>query len=989
MNSAIRSHGFVLSGKGRLLLAVGIAALGMTGTSVLHAQDQQADSSIEEISVTGTRLRRSGFDTPNPVTVISNEQIENLGLVNVAEVMDQIPQNQPYVTPTNIGLGNFNVGASLANLRGLNPYYGTRTLTLVDGRRHVPSTNGGAVDLNLIPSPLIQRAETVTGGASAAYGTDAVAGVVNIILDTDFQGFRAQVDYGQTTEGDAEDYHAAFAGGFDFSDGRGHVVIGGEYQDTGEIGDCAEARDWCAESWDDITNPGYNNPDSPYYGEPNFIIAPDSRSGYQTFTGVFPGLNRQFNDEGTALVDYDPGRYASPNNFLPFQGHAGGDGPSVYSSLKLRVPVERYALMGHVDFALNENINTFAELSYGERSSVNVGWAFGPGIQFISPDNAFLPEAVAAQLQGPTRFNRSLVDEIRQTNYTDNETWRLAFGADGSFNSNWTWDAYYQYGDNDQSQRLHNNKVNSFFNYAIDAVIDPASGEPACRARVADAGINPYFAENGTVDPGAQGCVPINLFGRDNITQAAIDYTHRTLMEDFTYEQHVVAGNVQGTVSEGWGAGTIDLATGIEYRNDSGDVTHGDQPFYDQFALSYEQDFAGEQETLEGYAELNVPVLSDMALAESLVFNGAVRQTRTESTNDLTGNSTTRDITTWKLSGTWDLTEWLRLRGTQSRDIRAAGFRELYITQAENPGTGLGGSVINRWTDDPADVTRSLGGGNVDLDPEEADTITLGAILQPTGTLDGLRASLDWYEIELDDAINSNVGNQAIVDLCWEFGQFCERIEGTADGSGGYSDITFIDNRAANYAQIAVRGADLGLNYSLDLNRINTGWGGALDVNFMGAYLYDFIVDTGASSRDFAGQSGPLDSFTDYNPAPYWILNGWATYSNGPVSLTLRTRYIDEAAYRKDRIGPDKSGYDPTLPNSINDNTVSSRLYVNLSGSYAFRTDRLGSLEVFGSIDNLLDRDPPVAPGGNGGATNPVYFNVTGTTIRGGVRVRF
>lgn len=971
------------TGKNRLRIAVaiGLTAFGILETSALLAQEGET---AQEILVTGSRISRSGYDTPNPVTVMDREEIDTLNLVNVADIMDQIPQNQPYVSPTNIGLGNFNVGASLANLRGLNPYYGTRTLTLVDSRRHVPSTNGGAVDLNLIPSILVQRAETVTGGASAAYGTDAVAGVVNLILDTELEGFRAQVDYGQTSENDAEDYHAAFAGGFGFADGRGHAVFGFDYQDTSDVGDCASARDWCAESWDDISNPGYADPGSPTYGQPNYIIAPNSRSDNQTFTGVFQDLGMQFNDEGTALMPYDPGIYSSPNNFLPFQGHSGGDGPSVYSSLKLRVPVEHYSLMGHVDYQLTDNINAFAELSYGERSSTNVGWAFGPGIQFISPDNAFLTPEVAAQLTGPTRFNRSLVDHIRQTNDTDNDTWRIAFGANGDLNANWSWDTYYQYGENDQSQRLHNNKVNGFFNYSIDAVVDPATNEATCRALVADAAINPYFADNGMVDPGAEGCVPINLFGSDNITPEAIAYTHRTLMEDFTYDQHVLAANLQGTLAEGWGAGTIDLATGVEYRRDSGDVTHGDQPYYDDFALSYQQDFSGEQETLEGYAELNVPVFSELSWAESLELNGAVRQTRTESTNGLTGDSKTFNITTWKLSTVWAPTEWLRFRATQSKDIRAASFRELYITESENPGVGLGGTVNNPWTGDPADQTRSLGGGNVDLQPEEADTTTLGVVLEPGGGLDGLRLSADWYEIELNDAVNSNVGTQNIVNNCFNFGEFCGRIEGVPDGSGGFSDITYIDNRAANFAQIATRGVDLGLDYLVELNQY-----GSLNFSFMGAYLYDFIVDTGASSVDYAGQSGPLDAFTDYNPAPYWILNGWVTWRNGPLSLNLQARYIDDAAYRRDRVGPDDPAYDPTLPNSINKNTVPSRTYVNLSGAYQWETDNLGQVEVFGSIDNLFDMEPPRAPGGNGGATNPVYFDVMGTTYRIGTRVRF
>ena len=181
--------------------------------------------------MTGSRVSRSGFDSSQPLTTIDSQQIENLGLVNVGDVIRTLPQNTPFFTETNVGIGNFNVGAQLANLRGLNPFFGTRTLTLVDTRRVVPTTEGGAVDLTLIPSMLVERTEVVTGGASAQYGSDAIAGVVNVILDKDLEGFKAQVDYGQTAEGDGGDTHASFAWGTAFGDdGRGHVLAGLEYQ---------------------------------------------------------------------------------------------------------------------------------------------------------------------------------------------------------------------------------------------------------------------------------------------------------------------------------------------------------------------------------------------------------------------------------------------------------------------------------------------------------------------------------------------------------------------------------------------------------------------------------------------------------------------------------------------------------------------------------------------------------------------------------------
>jgi outer membrane receptor protein involved in Fe transport len=166
---------------------------------------------LEEVVVTGSRIGRSTFTTPNPVSVLNGEEMASLGLANVGDAVAQLPQSSAFVTAANVGFGNFNIGAQLANLRGLNPFFGTRTLTLVDGRRFVPSTNGGAVDLNLIPSNMVERIETVTGGASAIYGTDAVAGVVNVILNTKLEGFKGQVDPSATLHGDGKGWHAAMA----------------------------------------------------------------------------------------------------------------------------------------------------------------------------------------------------------------------------------------------------------------------------------------------------------------------------------------------------------------------------------------------------------------------------------------------------------------------------------------------------------------------------------------------------------------------------------------------------------------------------------------------------------------------------------------------------------------------------------------------------------------------------------------------------------
>ncbi|MET0291451.1 MAG: TonB-dependent receptor plug domain-containing protein, partial [Steroidobacteraceae bacterium] len=391
----------------RSVLGCGLA---FSSAPDVFAQDA---SGLDEVVVTGSRVGRTTFDTPNPVTVLSAEDIDKLGLTNVGAVMAQLPQNSNFFASNNVGLGNFNVGAQLANLRGLNPYFGTRTLTLVDTRRVVPTTTGGAVDITLIPSMLVGRTEVVTGGASAVYGSDAVAGVVNILLDTKLQGFKAQADYAQTGSGDGGEKHFSAAYGTDFAKGLGHVIIGAEYQKTDSIGLCSSVRDWCADSYGMYTNTDYATPGTPGYGQPHYVIGPNAKFGNTAQTGVlapclaFAGVcigapQVQFNAAGTAVSPYNKGLYATGAGFFGFRQGGDGSGVGAYDTTTMRPSIERYTTMAHVDFQVTDATQSFFELSYAKSEAENpiANGAIGPYSleifkdgyvgTFIAPDNAFL-----------------------------------------------------------------------------------------------------------------------------------------------------------------------------------------------------------------------------------------------------------------------------------------------------------------------------------------------------------------------------------------------------------------------------------------------------------------------------------------------------------------------------------------------------------------------------------------------------------------------
>jgi outer membrane receptor protein involved in Fe transport len=990
-----------------------------TSTQV-QANGEAADDDGSTIIVTGSRVARSTFTSSSPVTVLNAEDIEKLNLNNVAEVVAQMPSNSNFFAANNVGLGNFNVGAQLVNLRGLNPFFGTRTLTLIDTRRVVPTTTGGGVDVTLIPSMLVSRTETVTGGASAIYGSDAIAGVVNIILDTQLDGLKAQADFTQTTHGDGDEWHGSAAYGTGFNGGRGHVVAGVEYQKTTAIGICSTERDWCGQNFGLFTNTDFAT-----NGQPHYIIGPNASPANTSLTGVLApctvfvagagvcvtvpavsGPPVQFNQAGTALVPFDRGLYSPGAGFFGFR--QGGDQFAVgaYDTTTMRPRVERWSALAHLNYELTSAINLELEGAYARSEAVNpvANGAIGPYALEVAPytyvgyriaaDNAFLPPAVAAAI-GPNgaEFGRNMVNVQTARNETNNETWRIVAGLDGDLGSNWAWDVYYEHGQNKNDQHLFHNVVSTLLGYALDAVRTP-SGSVVCGVTIPGR-INPrtglpYSATD--VAKAAQGgtCTPLNLFGVGHADPAAIDYAFRTLEEFSTYKQDVGAVNLRGNLIDGWGAGPVKLATGVEWRREHGVVTHdlANQPWYTDYTLSYGLDYAGTIKVLEGYAELNVPVFQDFAIGKYFELDGAIRGTRNKSTGTAGANagfSRTREFVTWKVSGIWDVTDWLRLRATRSRDVRAAQFRELFQSYAVTAG-GPFGSVNNPWNaglSDPANITT---GGDVNLKPERADTVTAGFVIAPKdGTLSRFRFSADWYQIEIEDAIIGppfGVGAQNIVAQCFNgVALFCDRMTGE-----GTADILTINNTAANLQGFTTRGVDFEGAYTQPIGA------GSLNLRVLASYLYDQLFATGLGTPEvnYAGQTGPTAAFGSFNTAPKWQGNAFATFTQGPFSGTVQVRYVGSGRFLTvtgsggRAVAPGDPGYATTNPNSINDNSVPAATYVNLSASW----DVTDQFQVFGSMNNVFDKDPVIAPGGNGYPTNPVYFDTYGRTWRIGVRAK-
>jgi len=1008
-------------------LRLGAALSALFASGVVYAADTappagaQANSvdttaETEAIIVTGSRVVRSTFSAPTPITVMNSEDIAKLGLTNAADIVAELPQNARFVGASNSQ--SFNTGAELGNLRGLNPFFGTRTLTLVDTRRFVPTTDTGAVDLNIIPSMLISRIETVTGGASAAYGSDAVAGVINIILDTKLDGFKAQLDSGLTFRGDGGDIHGSAAYGTKLGD-RGHIIFGGEYEDAKSIGRCSEVRAWCRDAAAVFTNPNYaatpagalfpGSPAIPANGQPHYVIGSNARISNTSGTGVFPfagpfGTPVQFNNAGTSIIDYAPGLYAGAFPIGPLmQGggtSSGADAPSEadenpYRNFPIRPRVRRISLLAHMDYDVSDGIQAYLEGSFAQRKAVQQSTAIPVSFAMIAPDNAFLtPEASAALFpaglaSAPQPFNRDFQNLPASDTSAIASTWRAVAGLKGDFSSTWGWDVYYTYGHTVQHQVVTNTPVTTYLAQALDAVSDGA-GNIVCRDLAAR----------------TNGCVPLNLFGAGNADPAALAYTYRTLYQDLRYTQQVLSGNIHGDLSAGWGAGAISFAGGIEYRRETSDVTHRqeDQSYYRQFQQYFGEDYHAHQDVLEGYAEVSVPILRDQPFFKSLSVDGAIRQTRNKATNEVAGTSHTVDFTTWKVSGSWDVNDWLRLRANRSRDVRSPSFYELYAVsvQGANPGNFFASAAnpINGGAVDAFDAYYGGADPNT-IQPEKADTWTVGAVLTGHGALEGLQASVDWYQIDLKGALTTPGGLPiAIISACYFNNTYCDQLAGTGpihNGAGsliGYTDITRVDIPYQNLSKFLTRGIDVELGYNLRLNR-----DGALNFRLLGTYLYDRLIDTGSGAGpvNYAGVTGavaPIGSL--YSPSPKFQGSAMVSYLQGKFTGTVQVQYIGSAKLAildttgLPLVAPGDAGYDPTLPNSISSNHVNAAAYVNLSASY----DVTDGFSVFGVVNNVLDKKPPfagVTPAQQTGGypTNPVYFDTYGASWKVGVRVRF
>ena len=947
--------------------ALAVGATAVVGTGAAFAQDAPAPAqapeatTLDRIQVTGSRISRVEIETSQPIFSLNREDIQAQGLTSVGDVIQNLTSQGTALNTTFNNGGNGETQVALRNL-GSN-----RTLVLVNGRRWVGGTGlGGAVDLNTIPTAAVERIEVLKAGASAIYGSDAIAGVVNIILRTDFQGAEANAFFGQFDKGDGtrqgydvtigtadERFSAMFGAGYVkeepvqagerdidvFPVVRTGLAFGSSTTPFGRFGICqggnietGSGRCLFPDSRD-VNGDGV--PDT--QGE----VRPDGSGGQFTYNPGASGDNwRNFTIPGD-LYNYQPDNY-------------------------LVTPQERKSLFGRASFNLTDDVSAFITGTYNNRRSeqllaampVVLGSGPGAGVQArtinISADSLYNPFG-----EPVSRIQRRMVETGGRSFNQNVDTFGFSGGLEGSFEQ-WdryfTWDAGMVYARNDQ-----NDTTIGLFNI------------PALRSALGPSEIRDGVAvcTDGAGGPVITGCVPLNLLGAPGtITQEMLDYVAFTAHDEFGYKMKQYFANLTGEIVELPG-GMLAFAAGLERRDESG----FDQPD----ALINSGNTTGNARTAtsggysveEAYVELAIPLLRDVAFAQELEFSVASRYSDYSNFGDTVNSS---------FGFKWRPIDDLLVRGNWAEGFRAPSIGELFTgvsdsfpSLADPCSTTFGGGYnglnaeqqarchaqgvpVGGYDQGNSQIRISVG-GNPDLGPESATTKTLGLVWSPS-FVQGFDVSLDWWNIELENTITAFSG-QFIMDQCIEGGiqAFCDQFNRFPGGA-----VNTLLSSGVNIGASNLEGYDLTLNYALpeqSWGRLSFNW----DTTYMSVYEQDQDGDGDIDEDDGGSQVGEYQNFN----------NNWRIRSNlmtrwemGDVGATLFTRYYS----RQDEVCPfyyNDYGFGELCNDAIVDanDVVQPGSFNKMGGTtyhdVSFYWKAPWNAKVTLGVNNVGDKNPPVS----------------------------
>jgi outer membrane receptor protein involved in Fe transport len=946
--------------------AFGAGIVGLAPLAIAQAQTPAATAEqLERVEITGSRIIRRETESESPISVISAEDIRLDGITNTVNIVNSLPQVAP---DQDSSQSNGATGTATINLRGIGA---ERTLVLLNGRRMpAGSPSYFPTDINFIPAPLIQRVEVLTGGASAVYGSDAVAGVVNFIMNDRFEG--VQVDYNFNTyqhkqgsfvgdivaqraltnpsqfqvpgnlnfDGDINDIGITL--GSNFADGKGNATLFLGYHRQQALTQALYDYSSCA----------INTTTSP--------TAPYVCGGSST---AYPG--RFINAEtGASWTIAD-----AAGNVRPFSAATDQFNFAPYNYYNR--PAERWSAAAFAHYDITPQVRVYGELGFMDDTTTAQiapsGIFLGP--QKLSSTNPLLSQDFISKLgigEAPTDIligRRNIEGGGRQDNI-EHTDYRMVLGVKGDFlEQKWEYNAWMQYGKNVFNSNYQNDFSNQRIAKALAVVKDPETGKPVCASFL-----------DGT-DPN---CVPYNIFQLGGVTPDQLAYLQTPGLQSGYTSQTVYGINLVSDLGSAYGIRTpwaksgVGVAFGLEYRRDEldllTDTAFSTNDLAGQGGATI--GLSGNTAVIEPYVEVRVPLVENMAWAHSLNVTGSYRYS---DYSNSAGNGFTNN--TYGFGFDWAPIREGRLRGTYQQAVRAPNIIDLFTaqgtnlfdmdfdpcgpaktaTQAQCARTGLPANLYgSNVLDSPAGQYQYLQGGNAKLDPETAKTWTLGVVLQPTATL---AATIDYWNIKVDDIID-NIQPSLKLQQCLETGQFCDAIQrdsfGTLWLSGAGGQVVALQE---NLGSVKTSGIDFGLNWTQPISE----WG-SLGVAFQGTYVRTFETQPlpNGGSYDCAGYYGS----TCGQPIPEWrhrLRFSWNTPWNVLAAVTWR--YMTSVTL-------DSSQSNPLLTAPFNpvDKEIGSQSYFDLALQWSINK----TWTIRGGINNLFDEDPPV-----------VNSNIAGPSIQG------
>jgi outer membrane receptor protein involved in Fe transport len=1010
----------------------------------------QAQDIPDEITVTGSRIQRtSGFTEPVPVTAVTADELRSFQPGRtMADQLDQLPQFFSTQSAQRGGGALFGTaGISTLNMRAMGPQ---RTLVLLDGARIVPADRDGSVHVDNFPTALLSQVEVVTGGASAAYGADALAGVTNFRLNRNYEGLDLNVGAGRTDAGFGDQTDVSVAFGTQFAD-RWHFIGSVENQNIDPIDpEPHELGDWF-QRYGIVANPAWNAASNAT--QPQRLVLPDVHTTLHTPTGrigaavtaagaavpTFSLLGQNFNYAGTAVVPFAPGNVVGAATVNQSGGPEADIANRAFNGGPYGAEVKRRNAFAGLTFDANETtqfmMNFFAgQTESNDHDQRGIPHLAGIWNGRIFATNPYLPasvrQAMVDQNVDSFVFQKQGTVFGQDGNWNDNEnrhnqfdTWTLQLGVDKDLGDNWSMQFRLQRGETDRYTTVYNEvRVDREF-LAIDAVevyadrrdadsdgiidvvdeADRGTGAIICnvqRYNPTDAQLQAAVANvlvpapqgddslGGPTDrvpiPGPVGpdaisnCVPMNVLGQGNVSPDAAAYVVSQKEGVGTVTQEFAELLFMGDIWEGYGPGAFSMAGGFTYREQGfwqrglpqnlmayGPPRNAPLLGIRGFPSGFEggspnlHEFStvpvinGGYDVWEAFAEFNLPLWESESGNQRFELDVAGRHS---------DYSTSGGIVSHKTGFNFQASEAWRFRATVSRDVREPTFAERFNLQ------GGGGAVTDPLLPQgspPTQITVTTG-GNPNVAPEEADTTTAGFVYQPPGS--GLQLSVDWYDIDLTGAIGL-VGAQNITNGCHNLGRQSQCALITRDAVT--NEITQIQDVQQNIDAAKVRGID----YEVVFNTEPDWFGNqseALSIRFLaGRLLEDSVTLLGGANPDYRDIAGRY-----FEPDIKLIAN--VRYEIGAWGINLQQRYIPESTLDgASLVGAPWVQWEPglVLPNAlpsgllpatgtftIDDNTVQSKSYTDLTLSYDRDMASGRAWQASLSISNLFDVDPPVLP---------------------------